>query len=61
MGDKSHFSLSAADYEAARSGHLALRRRELVEEALRGQRTQVRHVSDSVFMLAVMFSVFRLC
>ncbi len=49
MGDKSHFSLSAADYEAARSGHLALRRQELVEEALRGQRTRVRHVLEIGF------------
>lgn len=49
MRDKSHFSLSAAHYEAARSGHLALRRQALVENALLRQRTEVRHVLEIGF------------
>ena len=49
MRDKSHFSLSAADYEVARSGHLAQRRLALVEAALRRHPAEVRHALEIGF------------
>lgn len=49
MGDKSHFSLSAADYEDARGGHLGSRRRALVEEALLAHPAAVRRVLEIGF------------
>lgn len=48
-GDRSHFTLSAADYEQARSGHLEARRLALVERVLRAQEASVGSVLELGF------------
>jgi SAM-dependent methyltransferase len=47
--DKTHFTLTAAEYEVARSGHLERRRYELVEQALASISNQTRQALEIGF------------
>lgn len=49
MSDKSHFSLSAKEYEDVRGGHLEERRISLVEEAIDKYSSQIRYVLEIGF------------
>jgi trans-aconitate methyltransferase len=46
MSVKTHFNLSAADYEAFRTGHLEDRRRQLIEDAIASRTAPTRHVIE---------------